>query len=64
MPTSDEIDTVTIKIKHPLTQMFCKHKYEVFRKPIDRKTNPYGFMALNDIEPTIRVCVKCGKKIE
>ena len=64
MPTSDEIDTVTIKIKHSLTQMFCKHKYEVFRKPIDRKTNPYGFMALNDIEPTIRICVKCGKKIE
>ena len=29
--------TTNIKIKHPLAQMFCKHKYETFKKPIDRK---------------------------
>ena len=62
MPTSDEIETVVINIKRPLAQLFCRHKYQRFRKPIDRETNPYGFVALNDIEPIIRVCIKCGKR--
>ena len=53
----------TVRIKHPLFRIFCKHEYRLFKKPIDRNTNPYGFVALHDIEPTIRVCVKCGKGI-
>lgn len=49
-----------LKIK----QLLCNHKYETFKRPIDRENNPYGFVALNDIEPTIQVCVKCGKRID
>lgn len=63
MSTSIEKEIITIPVKHPLAQMFCKHEYLLFKKPIDRKTNPYGFVALNDIELTMRVCVKCGKVI-
>ena len=49
-----------IKIKHPIFQLFCKHDFRRFETPIDRKTNPYGFVALND--DGIFVCIKCGKR--
>lgn len=55
-------EKVTIKIKHPLLQIFCRHKYGLFEKPIDWKTNPYGFRSLN--EETIQVCTKCGKRTD
>lgn len=50
-----------IKTKSKIKQLICKHEYREFEKPIDRKTNPYGFVALNGPE-TISVCIKCGKK--
>lgn len=49
-----------IPIKSKFKQMLCKHKYRAFEKPIDRKTNPYGFIPLNGPE-TVWVCVECGK---
>ena len=51
---------VIIKIRHPIFQPFCKHDFQRFETPIDRKTNPYGFVALND--DGIFVCIKCGKR--
>jgi hypothetical protein len=51
-----------IKIKNPIAQLICKHDFQKFEKPIDRKSNPYGFRALND--DGIWVCVKCGKKLK
>jgi hypothetical protein len=51
-----------IKIKGRIGQLFCKHTYQKFEKPINRKTNPYGFAALGD--NGIFVCVKCGKGLE
>ena len=50
-----------IKIKNPIAKLFCKHDYKPFKKPIDRKTNPYGFVSLND-DGIIYACVKCGKE--
>lgn len=50
-----------IKIKNIISQLFCFHSYKTFLKPIDRETNPYGFMPLSDENETIDVCVKCGK---
>lgn len=51
-----------IKVKNPIAQHFCKHDYHHFETPIDPKTNPYGFVALND--NGIWVCVKCGKEAD
>lgn len=48
-----------IKTRNRISQLFCKHNYQKFEKPINRKTNPYGFVALND--DGIFVCTKCGK---
>lgn len=52
-----------IKVKHPIFQMFCKHDYQLFEKPVDKKNNPFGFVSLNDDEG-ILVCVKCGKGLK
>ena len=51
---------MNIKIKSKFMQLFCKHDYQCFEKPIDKKTNPYGFVSLNG-NGTIYVCVKCGR---
>ena len=51
---------MNIKIKSRFMQLFCKHDAQYFEKPIDIKTNPYGFVSLNNTH--IRVCVKCGKE--
>ena len=51
-----------VRIKHPISQLFCKHEMREFEKPINRKTNPLGFVSLNEV--TIFVCVKCGKGLE
>lgn len=51
---------MNIKIKNPITQLFCKHELREFEKPIDRKTNPLRFVSLN--RDTIWVCIKCGKQ--
>ena len=48
-----------IKIKSWFMQLFCKHDYQCFEKPIDIKTNPYGFVSLNNSH--IHVCVNCGR---
>jgi len=50
-----------IKTKNRLSQLFCKHDYQKFKRPIDIRTNPNGFVALND--DGILVCTKCGKGI-
>ena len=50
-----------IKIKNPMAQLLCRHEYKHFETPIDRKTNPFGFVSLNN-DPGILVCVKCGKR--
>jgi hypothetical protein len=49
-----------IKIKNPISQLFCRHDYRSVEKPIDRKTNPYCFVSLNS--GWINVCIKCGKQ--
>ena len=51
---------MNIKTKSRFMQLFCKHDAQYFEKPIDKKTNPYGFVSLNNTH--IRVCVKCGKE--
>lgn len=48
-----------IKTKNRISQLFCKHTYQRFEKLINWKTNPHGFVALND--DGILVCTKCGK---
>jgi hypothetical protein len=50
-----------VRIKNPILQLFCKHEPREFERPIDKKTNPYGFVPL--CEDTIWVCTKCGKKL-
>ena len=52
---------MNIKTKSRLMQLFCKHDYQCFEKPIDTKTNPYGFVSLEG-NSHIYVCVKCGKE--
>lgn len=47
--------------KSKFKRLFCSHEYREFEKPIDRKSNPYGFVSLNGPE-TIWVCVKCGRR--
>ena len=49
-----------IRIKNPISQFFCKQKYERFETLIDKISNPHGFMSLNE-DMGILVCVKCGK---
>lgn len=51
-----------VKIKNPIAQLLCWHNYQHFETPIDKKTNPMGFVSLNE-DPGIWVCVKCGKKL-
>ena len=53
--------SMKIKIKNPMAQLLCRHEYKHFETPIDRKTNPFGFVSLNN-DPGILVCVKCGKR--
>lgn len=53
---------MNIPKKNKILQFFCKHNYEHFKTPIDPKTNPMAFVALND--DGIWVCTKCGKKHE
>ena len=50
-----------VRIKNPIVQLFCKHELREFERPIDRKTNPLGFVAL--CKDTIWVCTKCGKQL-
>ena len=50
-----------IKKKNFIEKMFCKHDYKNFETPINRKTNPMGFVSLND-DDGIWVCIKCGKR--
>jgi len=52
---------MNIKIKNRFMQLLCKHDYQWFFEPIDRKTNPCGFVSLNG-NNRIYVCVKCGRK--
>jgi len=49
-----------IKTKSKFMQLFCKHDYQCFEKPLDIKANPHGFVSLNG-NGNIDVCVKCGK---
>ena len=52
-----------INNKNLIGKMFCKHDYKNFETPINRKTNPHGFVSLNDDDDGIWVCIKCGKKL-
>jgi peptide methionine sulfoxide reductase MsrB len=52
-----------INNKNFIGKMFCKHDYRNFETPINRKTNPHGFVSLNDDDDGIWVCIKCGKKL-
>ena len=57
----ERMRNLLVKIKPSILQLFCKHTYKRFKRPIDKKTNPYGFAALND--DGILVCTKCGKRL-
>ena len=51
--------SMNVKPKSRFMQLFCKHDYQCFQKPIDKKTNPYGFVSLNNVH--MYVCIKCGR---
>ena len=53
-------ESLNIKTKSKFMQLFCKHDYQCFEKPLDKKANSYGFVSLNN--SYIRVCLKCGKE--